>query len=48
MELLREVAEKVTLIHLNHTNPLLHAGNERERVEAAGISVGREGQAWQM
>lgn len=45
---LREAAEKVTLIHLNHTNPLLSAGPQRAAVEAAGFSVGEAGQTWHL
>lgn len=45
---LRDVADKVTLIHLNHSNPLVLPGPEREAVEAAGFSVGEEGQTWEL
>lgn len=33
-------------IHLNHSNPLLRDGPERERLAAQGHWVGREGMAW--
>ena len=36
----------VRLIHLNHTNPLLTAGSEREWVAAQGIGVGAFGDRW--
>jgi pyrroloquinoline quinone biosynthesis protein B len=39
-------AAKVTLIHLNHTNPLVGAGPERAAVETAGFEVGPEGRRW--
>ncbi len=45
---LAEAAEKVTLIHLNHTNPLLREGPERAAVEARGFRVGREGMRWEV
>jgi len=36
----------VRLIHLNHTNPLLAPGPERDWLAAQGISVGAFGQRW--
>ena len=36
----------VRLIHLNHTNPLLVAGPEREWLAAQGIGVGTFGERW--
>jgi pyrroloquinoline quinone biosynthesis protein B len=41
-------AESVTLIHLNHTNPLVGEGEARRAVEALGFSVGREGEVWEL
>jgi len=40
-----ELASRVRLIHLNHTNPVLRAGSpQRAFVEAAGVSVARVGE----
>ncbi len=39
---------QVVLVHLNHTNPLLHPGPEREWVHRAGALVGQEGQGWEL
>jgi pyrroloquinoline quinone biosynthesis protein B len=40
---------KVHFIHLNHTNPALRAGSpERAHIEAAGMAVGWEGQAFEV
>jgi pyrroloquinoline quinone biosynthesis protein B len=36
----------VRLIHLNHTNPLLASGPEREWLAARGIAVGTFGERW--
>ena len=36
----------VWLIHLNHTNPLLAPGPERDWLAARGISVGAFGKRW--
>jgi pyrroloquinoline quinone biosynthesis protein B len=35
---------KVRFIHLNHTNPALWPGRERDAVEAAGFAVAEEGE----
>jgi pyrroloquinoline quinone biosynthesis protein B len=45
---LGDQAGKVTLIHLNHTNPLLRAGPERQAVEGPGLRVGQEGTVWEL
>ncbi len=37
---------EVVLVHLNHTNPLLAAGPEREWVAARGVRVGAAGDRW--
>jgi pyrroloquinoline quinone biosynthesis protein B len=39
---------EVHLIHLNHTNPLLRPGPEREWVAARGIGVGTTGMSWRL
>ncbi len=37
---------QVRLIHLNHTNPLLTAGPEREWLASQGLDIGLGGQRW--
>jgi pyrroloquinoline quinone biosynthesis protein B len=37
---------EVVLIHLNHTNPLLDSGPEREAVARRGARVGAQGDRW--
>jgi pyrroloquinoline quinone biosynthesis protein B len=39
---------EVRLIHLNHSNPLLRPGPEREWVAARGIGVGATGMCWRL
>jgi len=38
----------VQLIHLNHSNPLLHAGPEREWLTGQGLEVGTTGRCWNL
>jgi hypothetical protein len=40
------VACDVRLIHLNHTNPLLAPGPERDWLEAQGMRVAAFGDRW--
>lgn len=42
------VQSEVSLIHLNHTNPLLHDGPEREWLRTQGFQLGRFGQRWML
>ena len=35
---------KVRFIHLNHTNPALWPGPERQRIRAAGMGLAEEGE----
>jgi pyrroloquinoline quinone biosynthesis protein B len=39
---------EVYLIHLNHSNPLLRSGSEREWLAARGIGVGTAGLRWRL
>ncbi len=39
-----EVRSKIRFIHLNHTNPALWPGPERDAIEAAGMHVAEEGE----
>jgi pyrroloquinoline quinone biosynthesis protein B len=39
---------EVRLIHLNHTNPLLASGPERDWVAAQGVDIGISGQRWSL
>ena len=39
---------RVYLTHLNHSNPLLSNGPEREQVEAQGFTVSQFGQQWDL
>jgi pyrroloquinoline quinone biosynthesis protein B len=48
VERLAGVACDVRLIHLNHTNPLLVPGSEREWLAAQGIGVGAFGDRWKL
>jgi pyrroloquinoline quinone biosynthesis protein B len=43
---LTEVTAEVRLIHLNHSNPLLAAGPEREWLKESGLEVGAFGMRW--
>ena len=45
-ERLAGVECEVRLIHLNHTNPLLNAGPEREWLARRGIGLGEMGMRW--
>jgi pyrroloquinoline quinone biosynthesis protein B len=38
----------VRFIHLNHSNPLLHAGHERSWLESQGMGVGVAGQSYRL
>lgn len=38
----------VTLIHLNHTNPLLHSDSARQWVAARGLKLGKTGMQWML
>jgi pyrroloquinoline quinone biosynthesis protein B len=38
----------VRLIHLNHSNPLLRSGPERDWLEEQGIKVGARGDSWSL
>jgi pyrroloquinoline quinone biosynthesis protein B len=40
------VACDLRLIHLNHSNPLHHAGPERDWLAERGVSVGAQGDRW--
>jgi pyrroloquinoline quinone biosynthesis protein B len=40
--------ERITFVHLNHTNPLWQAGVERRWLEQKGFSVGEEGRSWSL
>ncbi len=44
--LLAESDIQVTLIHLNHTNPLWRPGPERAWLETRGLRVGAQGDMW--
>ena len=47
VQLLRDVADRVVLTHMNHTNPLLHEGSlERKLVEEQGFAVAQLGMRW--
>lgn len=50
LELLPGVgAKRMTLVHINNTNPILtHGSPERERVEAAGIVVGEDAMEFEL
>lgn len=41
---LQPYASRILFTHLNHTNPLLHAGPEREALLRQGFGVARQGQ----
>ena len=45
---LRGTTSAVTLIHLNHSNPLLRDSPERAWLRAQGFSVGAQGQTWRL
>ena len=47
-ELLEGMKEKVTFIHMNHTNLLYKEGKEKTRVLESGFEVGRRGQSWEL
>jgi pyrroloquinoline quinone biosynthesis protein B len=47
-EQLTGVDSDVRLIHLNHTNPLLAPGPERDWLAARGIGVGAFGERWRL
>lgn len=38
----------VTLVHLNHTNPLLHSDSARAWVAARGLQLGETGMQWEL
>lgn len=39
---------EVVFVHLNHTNPLLREGPERDAVVALGFGIGMEGMSWSL
>ena len=39
---------EINLIHLNHSNPLLHEGPERAWLARQGFGVGYLGQTWRL
>ncbi|MEL6615047.1 MAG: hypothetical protein AAFQ43_04885 [Bacteroidota bacterium] len=39
-----EARARVRFIHLNHTNPALWPGPERQRIRVAGMAVAEEGE----
>jgi len=43
-----EVDPEVCFVHLNHTNPVIGGGIEREEVERLGWQVGVQGQVWEL
>jgi len=45
-ELLAGLGEKVSFIHMNHTNPLFRDGKERAELLALGFGIGKSGQRW--
>lgn len=48
IELVAGTACEVRLIHLNHTNPLLTPGPEREMLAVQGLGIGCFGQRWSL
>ncbi len=48
IERLQPYAERILFTHLNHTNPLLHAGPERRQVEGLGFRIAVQGQHFRM
>jgi len=47
-ELLAGLGEKVSFIHMNHTNPLYRDGKERAELLASGFGIGKSGQRWRL
>jgi pyrroloquinoline quinone biosynthesis protein B len=45
-EIFTNVDTEIYLIHLNHTNPLLDQGPQREKLHEQGYRVGEVGQRW--
>ncbi|CAF1584058.1 unnamed protein product [Didymodactylos carnosus] len=45
---LNGLENKVTLIHLNHTNPLYRDGKEREQCVKLGFDITQQGSTWQL
>jgi hypothetical protein len=43
---LEPLAAQITLVHLNHSNPLWQAGPERAWVRERGFTIGRTGAQW--
>ena len=43
LERVADTSSEVVLVHLNHTNPLLHEGAERAAVTARGVVIGSTG-----
>jgi pyrroloquinoline quinone biosynthesis protein B len=43
---LKTFAKKITLIHLNHSNPLWRQSPERKIVEDSWFTVGEPGMTW--
>jgi len=46
--ILQDISERVTFIHLNHTNPLYREGREKAEVLMLGFGIGHNGQRWQL
>ena len=47
-ELLDGISEKITFIHMNHTNPLYRDGEERAQLLALGFGIGKNHQRWKL
>jgi pyrroloquinoline quinone biosynthesis protein B len=47
-EVLKGLSEKVTFIHMNHTNLLYQDGKERAELFRLGSGIGKRGQSWKL
>jgi len=47
-EILEDMGEKVTFIHMNHTNPLYRDVKERVELLGLGFGIGKNGQRWKL
>jgi pyrroloquinoline quinone biosynthesis protein B len=47
-EMLKGMSEKVTFIHMNHTNPLYQDGKEKALLLSLGFGIGKSGQRWKL
>ncbi|HSG44963.1 MAG TPA: MBL fold metallo-hydrolase, partial [Anaerolineales bacterium] len=47
-ERLEGLSEKITFIHMNHTNPLYRDGKERAELLGLGFGIGKRGQQWKL